>query len=163
MRKLYTLAATGFMTLQLQAQVYTLLNAPELPLPGVKKVAVLNFNSSYDYLDKGRLATDKFTQHLMDEKRNGYGKVRGGLFAQIRAAAGSTRPTLQDGAHTSIFSLAERGQLERVLAEQRLSNSGVVDDTQAAQLGKVLGIDAMISGSVTYNASTGYKLSLIHI
>lgn len=156
MSKLCTLAVAALLGLHAQAQVYTLLNAPELPLPGVKKVAVLNFTTGYDYLSKGRLATDKLTQHLMDDKRMGWGKTRGGLFAQIRAAA-NQRPTLQQDAHSAIFSIAERGQLERVLAEQRLSNSGVVDDTQAAELGKVLGIDAMISGSTAYSANTGYK------
>ncbi len=156
MRKLCTLASAILVAFQVNAQVYTLLNAPELPLPGVKKVAVLNFTSGYDYQEKGRYATDKLTQQFMDDKRMGWGKARGGLFAQIRAAA-NQRPTLQDGAHTAIFSIAERSQLERVLAEQRLSNSGVVDDTQAAELGKVLGIDVMISGSTSYSASTGYK------
>lgn len=167
MRNLLTLLAIPALAVQLNAQSYTLLSPPELPLPGVKKIALLNFSVNHNrrgdygyeytrmYSDKGQLAADKLTQHLMDDNRIGVTSAKG-LWSQLRAA--NARPTLQTDAHSAIFSIAERGQLERVLAEQRLSNSGVVDDSQAAQLGKVLGIDAMLSGSVSFNVSSGSKM-----
>jgi hypothetical protein len=45
----------------------------------------------------------------------------------------------------------ERTEMERILREQQLGMSGVIDDTQAAAVGKILGIDAIISGSTNWN------------
>jgi curli biogenesis system outer membrane secretion channel CsgG len=47
------------------------------------------------------------------------------------------------------FSVIERKQLEAVLGEQKLGLSGVVDTQTATQIGKVLGVDAVIVGSIT--------------
>ncbi|OGR94370.1 MAG: hypothetical protein A2902_02235 [Elusimicrobia bacterium RIFCSPLOWO2_01_FULL_64_13] len=46
------------------------------------------------------------------------------------------------------FEVIERGDLERILAEQRLSISGVVRARGLAGLGTVLGVDALLVGSV---------------
>lgn len=47
------------------------------------------------------------------------------------------------------FEIMERDQLRRVLEEQNLGMSGVVDEATAAQIGKLLGVDALIFGEVT--------------
>jgi TolB-like protein len=47
------------------------------------------------------------------------------------------------------FKVIERQQLNRVIAEQKLSLSGVIDPASAKQLGKILGVDAIVSGSTT--------------
>ncbi|MFC2061924.1 FlgO family outer membrane protein [Elusimicrobiota bacterium] len=47
------------------------------------------------------------------------------------------------------FSVIERGQLSRVLEEQQLSMSGIIDDKSAIQAGKLLGADFMVVGSVS--------------
>jgi len=47
------------------------------------------------------------------------------------------------------FKIIERSQLEKVLKEQALGLSGVVDASSAAQLGRVLGVDAVLIGSIT--------------
>ncbi len=46
------------------------------------------------------------------------------------------------------FDVVERGMINKILEEQKLSMSGVVDDTTATQIGKLLGVEAIISGSV---------------
>ena len=46
------------------------------------------------------------------------------------------------------FRVIERSQLERILAEQKLGMSGILDESKAAQLGKGIGVDAIILGSV---------------
>lgn len=125
--------------------LYSLLRTPTAPLPGVQKVAVLDFSGK-----QGRIFTDMLTQQLMDPKR-GLVYTNKNLIGELITR---TRETYQPDTRTNIFSIAERGQLERVLAEQRLSNSGIVDEAQAAQLGKVLGIDAMIMG--TTDREEGY-------
>ncbi len=46
------------------------------------------------------------------------------------------------------FDVVERRMLEKILGEQKLAMSGVVDATSATQVGKLLGVKVIISGSV---------------
>lgn len=52
---------------------------------------------------------------------------------------------VQDGT----YSVIERKALDKILAEQNFSNSDRADANTAARLGKILGVDAIIIGSVT--------------
>ncbi len=52
---------------------------------------------------------------------------------------------IQDGR----FTVMERVQLEKLLQEQSLSQSGVIDTETAIQVGKVAGLEAVILGSVS--------------
>ncbi len=47
------------------------------------------------------------------------------------------------------YSVIERTQLDRVLAEQNFSNSDRADPATAARIGRILGVDAMVVGSIT--------------
>lgn len=47
------------------------------------------------------------------------------------------------------FKVIERAQLEKILEEQKLGLSGVLDASTAAQIGKGIGVDAVVCGSVT--------------
>src|SRR5262245_54111783 len=47
------------------------------------------------------------------------------------------------------YSVIERKALDKILAEQNFSNSNRADATSAAKIGKMLGVDAIIVGSVT--------------
>lgn len=59
------------------------------------------------------------------------------------------------------YSVIERKQLAKLIAEQNFSNSDRADPNSAAKLGKLLGVDAIIMGSITQfgrddrNVSTG--------
>jgi TolB-like protein len=46
------------------------------------------------------------------------------------------------------FDVVERGLLRKILDEQKLGMSGVVDETTATKIGKLLGVKIIISGSV---------------
>jgi len=52
-------------------------------------------------------------------------------------------------ARTGRFILVERQKLEKVIAEQKLGLTGAVDPNTAAQMGKVLGAAAIVSGAVS--------------
>ncbi|MBZ5525961.1 MAG: curli production assembly protein CsgG [Acidobacteriia bacterium] len=52
---------------------------------------------------------------------------------------------VQDGK----YSVIERKALDKILAEQNFSNSERADPTSAAKIGKILGVDAIIIGSIT--------------
>ncbi|MBI3933571.1 MAG: curli production assembly protein CsgG [Acidobacteria bacterium] len=50
---------------------------------------------------------------------------------------------------SGVYSVIERKALEKILAEQNFSNSDRADAASAAKLAKVLGVDAIIIGSIT--------------
>lgn len=52
---------------------------------------------------------------------------------------------VQDGT----YSVIERNALDKIMAEQNFSNSDRANPTSAAKLGKLLGVDAIIVGSIT--------------
>src|SRR3954447_25951769 len=47
------------------------------------------------------------------------------------------------------YSVIERKSLDKIMAEQNFSNSDRANPTSAAKLGKLLGVDAIITGSIT--------------
>lgn len=47
------------------------------------------------------------------------------------------------------YRLVERSALDKILAEQNFSNSDRADSNTAAKIGKVLGVDAIVIGSIT--------------
>lgn len=51
--------------------------------------------------------------------------------------------------NTGKFSVIERAQLDAVLAEQRLGASGAVNASTAARIGKILGVQLILTGSIT--------------
>ena len=50
---------------------------------------------------------------------------------------------------TKKFKVIERHLLNKIIAEQKLSLTGIVDPASAKQLGKILSVDAIVSGSIT--------------
>jgi len=48
-----------------------------------------------------------------------------------------------------VYSVIERQALDKILAEQNFSNSDRADPASAAKIGKVLGVDAILVGSIT--------------
>ena len=47
------------------------------------------------------------------------------------------------------YSVIERKMLDKIIAEQNFSNSDRADASSAAKLGKILGVDAIVIGSIT--------------
>ena len=50
---------------------------------------------------------------------------------------------------SGVYSVIERKALDKILAEQNFSNSDRADPTSAAKLAKLLGVNAVIIGSIT--------------
>jgi TolB-like protein len=51
--------------------------------------------------------------------------------------------------NSDAFKITEREQLQKVTKELQLSHSGIIDISQAKQVGKMVGADAIVTGSVT--------------
>jgi len=46
------------------------------------------------------------------------------------------------------FDVVERAMLQKILAEQKLAATGVIDESTASELGKILGVKVIITGSI---------------
>jgi len=58
------------------------------------------------------------------------------------------------------YSVIERKALDKILAEQNFSNSDRADPSSAAKIGKLLGVDAIIEGSITEFGNETKKTNL---
>src|SRR6266540_3436822 len=58
------------------------------------------------------------------------------------------------------YSVIERKQLDRILQEQNFQQSGRADATSAVQLARILGVDAIIIGSITQFGRDDKKLGI---
>jgi tetratricopeptide (TPR) repeat protein len=133
------------------------LQPPGQVLVGVKKIAILNFKSNYGstYGDQYVQSTafhDHLTQALFDKAR-GITAVKSGLFSKKEGM------TYLSGARTDIYTLISREELDQILKEQNLGASGLVDETQAASIGKLLGADAIIVGDILSSTNDAHSMS----
>jgi hypothetical protein len=82
-----------------------------------------------------------------------YGAVRSytaGLFGtDVDVGRGIADLLVKELVRDSTYSVIERKALAKILAEQNFSNSDRADATSAAKIGKLLGVDAIIIGSIT--------------
>jgi curli biogenesis system outer membrane secretion channel CsgG len=58
------------------------------------------------------------------------------------------------------YSIIERKMLDKIMAEQNFSNSQRADPTSAAKIGKLLGVDAIVTGSITQFGNETKKTNL---
>jgi curli biogenesis system outer membrane secretion channel CsgG len=100
--------------------------APQQPQGRKKRVAILDFD---------------------------YGTVRSSTAAlfgkDIDVGKGITDMLVTSLVKNGTYSVIERKMLDKILAEQNFSNSDRANPSSAAKLGKLLGVDAIIVGSVT--------------
>ncbi len=124
-----------------------ILKAPEKPFYSIKKIGVLEFECT----NNRRLSsfmTDQLVADLLDQER-GIFDTEGGWYGIVKDKEGKT---YIKGVKTDFYQVIERDQLEKVLREQRLSLSGAIDESSAAEVGRLLGLDAIIMGSVSYSS-----------
>ena len=153
------------------------LSPPEQILEGVKQIAIADFavTSSYDadvppsqksnktieriltavgkiseaekhksrFKDSGLKLSNMMTAALIREDR-GVTQVGTGFLGLAKKEGRS----FQEGATTNVFTVVERERLQQVLKEVTLGQSGVVDEGSAAEVGRLLGVDAIIVGNV---------------
>jgi curli biogenesis system outer membrane secretion channel CsgG len=100
--------------------------AQEQPAPRKKRVAILDFE---------------------------YGTVRSAAQAlfgtDVDVGRGISDLLVKHLVQDGTYSVIERRMLDKILAEQNFSNSDRANPTSAAQIGKILGVDAIIVGSIT--------------
>jgi len=119
---------------------------------GVKKIAVLDFedntasSATPDFEDNPMAALALLTGRApAQQDKTKVGKAVANILVT---------ELVKDGT----YKVVERSQLEKVLSEQKMGQSGVLSATEAARLGKLLGVSAVVLGSVTeYNTKSETK------
>jgi len=69
--------------------------------------------------------------------------------SNVDVGKGITNLLITDLVKAGTFSVIERQALDKIMTEQNFSNSNRADPTSAARLGKLLGVDAIIVGTIT--------------
>jgi hypothetical protein len=155
-----------------------ILTPPEQLLEGVKQIAITDFSVTTNYhadeppgkakkkdwekvldavskssdkkdesqrfLDSGEKMANLMISALLEEDR-GIRDVGSGFLGLSKKEGKS----FQQGARTNVFQIVERSQIARVMQELQLAQTGMIDEAQAAQVGKMLGVNAIITGTVT--------------
>ena len=122
--------------------------APEKQLATIQRVAILNFNNLGPYyakqaeIDFGTRLADYLTSNLIEEYRGA-----------------DVEKLLMSGGITNIYQIIERSRLNAVMKEQNFQSGNRVDDNTAVQLGKILGVDAIITGSLSFEVKDERRTS----
>lgn len=116
------------------------LKPPTKRLEGVQKIAILKFDNQSNFIIR-KLGAD-FGDRLPDF-------MTAELIKDYRGAV--ERKIYMNKVPTNVFSVVERNQIDVILQEQGLSVSGAIDESKAVDIGKLLGVDAMILGALSYN------------
>ena len=108
-------------------------------IPGYKDANVL--------YERSRRAGVKKMAILPFEDKSGKARSYGALSETITDQIIDS--VVNDPSATEFLELVSRDQLERVMQEQRLGLTGLIDEQTAANLGKVLGVHEMVIGKIT--------------
>jgi len=122
-----------------------ILEAPEKPFYDIQKIGVLQFTCSTNRR-KETVLTDYIVANLLDQKR-GIVNKGSSLYGLVKEKEGRT---YIKGVKTDFYEVIERDQLEKIMKEQKLSLSGALDESSAAEVGRVLGLDVIIIGNSSY-------------
>ncbi len=120
---------------------------------GVKKLAVLDFedtsiSSAPDHDDQRAAVLSMLMNRGQKPQQQDKGKI-GKSVANLLVTE-----LVKDGT----YKIIERSQLEQILSEQHLGKDGTITAYEAAKLGKLLGVSAVVVGSVTeFNTKTEKK------
>lgn len=129
--------------------------APTKQLFDIKKIGVMEFSGNKE---AGQMLADLMIANLLREDR-GIEDLQTGFMGLGKKVEGVT---YVKGFKTNVYSVIERNQIEQIMKEQRLGLSGAIDESTAAKVGAILGLDAIIIGSVSFekkedNTTNSYK------
>lgn len=122
-----------------------------------KRIAVMTFennatslssSSQADMLIKAMLARRGVQDDSNDKER-------------IRRSVTDTFMTeiVKDG----MFTLVERNQLDKILSEQKMTTSGLLDKSDAAKLGRLLGVSAIVMGTINQYSIESHKKGILGV
>jgi TolB-like protein len=110
-------------------------------------------------LDKGKLPVGALTYDPSRVTQVGSRLSIAVLPFENKSGLAEITSTVQDKMITSLYSLKrfkiiERSQIDKVLSEQKLGMTGAIDPAKAVKVGKIIGVDAILMGSIS-SSGTG--------
>lgn len=160
-----------------QLKCYSL-QAPTFSIPGMQKIAVLNFEDRrnthwrYNINDYGSQLSDYMVALLLEEHRGVYTKegnkankadladlTMGKLMQQRKEKKYAQGTNYMNRYRTDVYTVVERGELDKIMAEQSLGAAGAVSDADATKIGELLGLDVIITGSYMADVTSSVKRS----
>ena len=153
------------------------LQAPEFTVDGMQKIAIMNFTNRNDANwrygnnnDHGSQLSDYMIGLLLEEHRGVYTQEKNKankadigdltmkkMMAQKKAKKFAKGTNFMDRYRTNVYTIVERGELDKIMAEQSLGASGAISDADATSVGKLLGLDVIISGGYSSDVNTTIK------
>ena len=148
----------GFSSINANAQKVEcfVLKAPEKAFYDIQKIGVMEFECETNYRLNTKM-TDLVVADLVDQYRG----IVDGKSKLLGLKPGKEGQTFVKGVKTDFYQVIEREQLQKVLKEQSLSLSGALDENSAAEVGKVLGLDVIIMGNISYTSNDEKGTSLL--
>ncbi len=133
------------------------LKPAHLDVPPFERIAVLDFDftGSWDFwYDNKELTFEDLAKEVIGQVFGVNREARSRpdpkrAFAGSEASSKVTTGLVSNGHYQVI----ERTQLNRVLQEHSLAMSGLIDETKAVEIGKLLGVEALMLGSASYSVS----------
>jgi hypothetical protein len=125
------------------------IKTPVKKLDQVKKIGVLDFSGHHKAKS---LLTDFIIADLLNESR-GIQDLKSGFLGMGKKIDGVS---YVKGYKTDVYVVVERSQIDRILKEQRFGLSGAIDESTAAKVGKLLGLDVILIGEVDYDRKDEY-------
>lgn len=127
------------------ASLLMTINLGNISLASAEQAIPTNFNTSVNHLksnvkQKPRIAVLDFEYSSVADE------WRWWLDSNAKGVSDILVNKLVEGGN---FTVIERSKLEAILREQNLGASGRVDSSTAAEIGRLLGVDFMVIGSVT--------------
>jgi len=153
---LLILMLSSFQILLSQNVECFILQAPEKPFYDVKKIGILEISC-----DNNRRLNKTVTNYLISDLLMQYRGIYDESSAYFGLKKSNEGRTFVKGVKTDFYQIIEREQLEKVLREQRLSLSGAIDENSAAEVGRLLGLDVIIMGNVSYTSVDEKGTSLL--
>lgn len=111
------------------------------------EVFVNDYKDSHSRYEKAKSAAIKRMAIMSFENKSGkeqYGAISDMLTDRISSNI------LGDNSATEFLGLVSRNELERVIQEQKLGLTGLVDEQSAQRVGEILGVDEIVVGSINY-------------
>jgi len=131
------------------------LNTPSKYFPEVKSIAILdfgNFDRDEHYKTYGGSAFVNYLTAAFFDNTRGIYTLPYSFFSAPKFGE-----TLIKCNGINRLKIVEREQLYKVLNEKNLNSNGIISDNQAAEVGKIMGIDALITGTVKYDYKSKQK------
>ena len=119
-----------------------------------KRIAVLNFeNNANSVLSEN----EKLLRLLMNKKGIDESKEREIIGRSV------TDSFMVEIVKNPMFTVVERNQLESILNEQKISSSGLINKSDAAKIGKLLGVSAIIMGTINQYSLEKHKKGILGV